>query len=67
MKARSKGNVILRVVNLVTLACIEYSSRMFIPAKKIIIERVKPAKVPHLCLYQTLVADLENNLLKIPS
>ena len=46
MKARSKGNVVLLVVNLETLACIEYSRMMFIPAKKRIIERVQPAKIP---------------------
>ena len=46
MKARSKGNVVLLVVNLGTLACIEYSKMMFIPAKKRIIERVQPAKIP---------------------
>ena len=46
MKARSKGNVVLLVVNLGTLACIEYSRMMFIPAKNRIIERVQPAKIP---------------------
>ena len=46
MKASSKGNVVLLVVNLGTLACIEYSSMMFIPIKKRIIERVQPAKIP---------------------
>ena len=46
MKARSKGNAVLLVVNLGTLACTEYSSMMFIPAKKRIIERVQPAKIP---------------------
>ena len=46
MKARSKGNVVLLVVNLGTLACTEYSRMMFIPAKKRIIERVQPAKIP---------------------
>ena len=45
MKARSNGNVVLLVVNLGTLVCIEYSSMMFIPAKKRIIERVQPAKI----------------------
>ena len=34
MKARSKGNVVLLVVNLGTLTCTEYSRMMFIPAKK---------------------------------
>ena len=66
MKARSKGNVVLLVVNLGTLACIEYSRVMFIPAKKRIIERVQPAKIPRRCLCQALVADSENDLLKIP-
>ena len=46
MKAHSKGNAVLLVVNLETLACIEYSRMMFIPAKKRIIERVQPAKIP---------------------
>ena len=46
MKAQSKGNVILLVVNLGTLVYIEYSSMMFIPAKKRIIERAQPAKIP---------------------
>ena len=46
MKARSKGNVVLLVVNLGTLACIEYSSMMFMPTKKRIIERVQPTKIP---------------------
>ena len=46
MKARSKGNVVLLVVNLGTLACIEYSRMMFIPANKRIIGRVQPAKIP---------------------
>ena len=46
MKACSKGNVVLLVVNLGTLTCIEYSSIMFIPAKKRIIERVQLAKIP---------------------
>ena len=46
MKARSKGNGALLVVNLGTLSCIEYSSMIFIPAKKRIIERVQPGKIP---------------------
>ena len=46
MKACSNGNVVLLVVNLETLACIEYSRMMFIPAKKRIMERVQPAKIP---------------------
>ena len=46
MKAHTKGNEILLVVNLGTLACIEYSSMMFIPAKKRIIGRVQSAKIP---------------------
>ena len=45
MKARSKGNVVLLVVNLGTLACTEYSRMMFIPAKKRIIGSVQPAKI----------------------
>ena len=39
IKARSKGNSVLLVVNLRTLTCAEYSSIMFIPAKKRIIYR----------------------------
>ena len=66
MKAYSKSNEVLLVVNLGTLACIEYSSVMFIPAKKIIIEKVQPEKIPCRCLCQALVADSENDLLKIP-
>ena len=46
MQAHSKGNVVLLVVNLGTLACIEYSRMMFIPAKKRIIERAQPTKIP---------------------
>ena len=46
MKARSKGDVVLLAVNLGTLVYIEYSSMMFKPAKKRIIERVQPAKIP---------------------
>ena len=47
MKAGSNGKVVLLAVNLGTLVCIEYSSMMLIPAKKRIIERVKPANIPH--------------------
>ena len=46
MKAHSKGNSVLLVINLGTLTCKEYSSIMFIPAKKRIIERVQPANIP---------------------
>ena len=46
IKACSKGNVVLLVVNLGTLACTEYSRMIFIPAKKRIIEKVQPAKIP---------------------
>ena len=46
MKARSKGNVVLVVVNLGSLAYIEYSIMMFIPAKKGIIESVSQQKFP---------------------
>ena len=45
MKAGSKGNVVLLVVNLGTLACTEYSSMMFMPAKKTIIERVQQGRI----------------------
>ena len=54
MKARSKGNVVLLVVNLGTMVCIEYSSMLFIPAKKRITERVQPGKIPCWCLCQAL-------------
>ena len=66
MIACTKGNAVLLLVNLGTLTCIEYSSMLFIPAKKRIIEGVQPAKVPSWCLCQELVADLENDLLKTP-
>ena len=46
MKVRNKGNPVLLAVNLGPLACIEYSSMMFIPAKKRIMGRVQPAKTP---------------------
>ena len=72
MKACIKGNVVLLAVTLGTLAFIEYSSMMFIPAKKRIIERQQPdssrqqpAKFP-VNVYATLIADSENDLLKIP-
>ena len=45
-KAHSKGKAVLFVVNLGTLAFTEYSSMMFIPTNKRIIERVEPAKIP---------------------
>ena len=66
MKACSKDDAVLLVVNLGTLSCIEYSSTMVIPAKKRIIKRVQPAEIYCLCLCQALVANLENDLLKIP-
>ena len=40
MKVRNKGSAVLLPVNLGPLACIEYSSMMFIPAKKRIMERM---------------------------
>ena len=46
IKSRSKGNSVLLVVNLGPLTCAKYSSIMFIPAKKRIIERVQPANIP---------------------
>ena len=67
MKAQSKCNVVLLAVNLGTLVWIEYSSIMFIPAKKRITERVQPALISCSYLCQALVAELENYLLKIPS
>ena len=39
VKARGNGKSVLLVANLGTLTCAEYSSIMFIPAKKRIIER----------------------------
>ena len=61
MKARSKGNVVLLVVHLGTFASTEYSSMMFIPAKKRIMEKVQSAKIPHLYLCQALAAASESN------
>ena len=58
-------NVVLLMVNLGTLASIEYPSMMFMPAKKRIIERSQPEKIPQWCLCQVLVTDSENDLLKI--
>ena len=46
IKARSKSNSVLLVVNLGTLTSAEYSSMMFIPAKKRIIEKMQPANIP---------------------
>ena len=66
MKVCVKGNAVLLVVNLGPLACIDYSSLMFIPAKKRVIERVQPAKFPPLCVCQALVADTKSDFLKIP-
>ena len=66
MKACSKGNEVLLVQNIGTFASIEYPRMMvFIPAKKIITERVQQVKIPHRYLSQSLVADLKNDLLKI--
>ena len=39
VKARGNGKSVLLVANLGTLTCAEYSSIMFMPAKKRIIER----------------------------
>ena len=47
MKADSKSNLVLLVVDLRTLTCKEYCSIMFIPANKRIIERVQLANIPH--------------------
>ena len=66
MKARSKSNAVLLVVNLGSVALTEYSSMMFIPVKKKIMERVQSARFSCLCLWQALVVDSENDLLKIP-
>ena len=66
MKAHSKGNVVLLVVNLRTLACIEYSSLMLGPSKKRIIDRVRQVKTPCYCRCQVLIADSEHDLLKFP-
>ena len=45
MKVHGKGNAVLLVVNLGTLALTEYSSMMIIPAKKRIMERLQSAKI----------------------
>ena len=48
MKACSKVNEVLLVQNIGTSASIEYPSMMmFIPAKKIIIERIQQVRIPH--------------------
>ena len=44
----------------------EYSGIMFIPAKKSIIDRVQPAKIPRWCLWQLLGASWEKDSLNIP-
>ena len=66
MKASSKGNVVLLVVNLGILFCNEYSSMTFIPAKKRMIERVQPAKIRCSYFCQLLIAETENDLVKSP-
>ena len=66
MKASSKGNVVLLVVNLGILFCIEYSSMTFIPAKKRMIERVQPAKFRCSYFCQLLIVETENDLVKSP-
>ena len=55
MKASSKGNVLLLVVNSGTLACIEYSSMMLIPAKKKIREKECSQQTKHLLLIQKTI------------
>ena len=45
IKARSKDNSVLLVVNLGTLTCAEYSCIMFIPAKKRILKRLQQANI----------------------
>ena len=61
MKARSKGNEVLLVVNLGTLASIEYSSMMFIPARKYLQKECSQQKLPayvyakHYLLIQKMI------------
>ena len=45
-KAHCKDNAVLLVVNLGTLTFTEYSSMMFIPTNKRIIERLEATKIP---------------------
>ena len=66
MKALIGGNKILFRWNGGVVTTKEYSSIMFIPAKKIIIDRVQPAKIPCWCLCQLLGASWEIDLLNIP-
>ena len=66
MKASSKGNVVLLVVNLGILFCIEYSSMTFMPAKKRMKERVQPARIHGSYFFQVLHAETENDLVKSP-
>ena len=66
MKALIGGNEILFRWNCGVVATKEYSRIMFIPAKKSIIDRVQPAKIPHWCLCQLLGASWEKDLLNIP-
>ena len=46
LKVHCMHNLVLLMVNLGTLACIEYPSMMFIPAMKRIMERRQPEKIP---------------------
>ena len=46
IKAGSKGNAVLLVVNFGTFTCTDYFSVMFILAKKRIIEKVQLANIP---------------------
>ena len=66
MKALIGGNEILFRWNCGVVATKEYSRIMFIPAKKSIIDRVQPAKIPRWCLCQLLGASWEKDLLNIP-
>ena len=66
MKALMGGNEILFRWNCGVVAAKEYSMIMFIPAKKSIIDRVQPGKIPRWCLCQLLGASWERSLLNIP-
>ena len=66
IKALIGGNKILFRWNCGVVAPKQYSKIMFIPAKKSIIDRVQPSKIPRWCLSQLLDASLEKDLLNIP-
>lgn len=65
LKVSMKGNLVFLVMNLETLSSKEYSYMMLITLKKITVQSVKPANIPHVCLCQALLGDSENELLTI--